>query len=176
MCFDIGFITCGPNEAMVISGVFHSPPTIITGGRALVCPCAQIVQRIPLSTMTLIVQSPKVYTMQGVPINVTGVAQVKINSQHEEMMRAAAEQFGDMSEQEIEHGKNFWGKTAKYFFEGRSASSTLTNVTFFSCHSGHVHIIWVTCPPFISLGIDENFSSKLIENKIESRLILFLYK
>ena len=44
--------------------------------------------------------------MQGVPINVTGVAQVKINSQHEEMMRAAAEQFGDMSEQEIEHGKN----------------------------------------------------------------------
>ena len=110
MCFDIGFITCGPNEAMVISGVFHSPPTIITGGRALVCPCAQIVQRIPLSTMTLIVQSPKVYTMQGVPINVTGVAQVKINSQHEEMMRAAAEQFGDMSEQEIEHGKNFLGK------------------------------------------------------------------
>ena len=110
MCFDIGFITCGPNEAMVISGVFHSPPTIITGGRALVCPCAQIVQRIPLSTMTLIVQSPKVYTMQGVPINVTGVAQVKINSQHEEMMRAAAEQFGDMSEQEIEHGKNFWEK------------------------------------------------------------------
>ena len=110
MCFDIGFITCGPNEAMVISGVFHSPPTIITGGRALVCPCAQIVQRIPLSTMTLIVQSPKVYTMQGVPINVTGVAQVKINSQHEEMMRAAAEQFGDMSEQEIEHGKNFLWK------------------------------------------------------------------
>ena len=110
MCFDIGFITCGPNEAMVISGVFHSPPTIITGGRALVCPCAQIVQRIPLSTMTLIVQSPKVYTMQGVPINVTGVAQVKINSQHEEMMRAAAEQFGDMSEQEIEHGKNILGE------------------------------------------------------------------
>ena len=113
MCFDIGFITCGPNEAMVISGVFHSPPTIITGGRALVCPCAQIVQRIPLSTMTLIVQSPKVYTMQGVPINVTGVAQVKINSQHEEMMRAAAEQFGDMSEQEIEHGKNFLGEISQ---------------------------------------------------------------
>ena len=161
MCFDIGFITCGPNEAMVISGVFHSPPTIITGGRALVCPCAQIVQRIPLSTMTLIVQSPKVYTMQGVPINVTGVAQVKINSQHEEMMRAAAEQFGDMSEQEIEHGKNFLEKTTISTSLKADLHLVLYQCYFFPCHSGHVHIIWVTCPPFISLGIDENFSSKL---------------
>jgi len=54
-----------------------------------------------LSTITLVVQSPKVYTSQGVPISVTGVAQVKINGQNVEMLRAAAEQFGDKEEQEI---------------------------------------------------------------------------
>lgn len=78
MCFDIGVVTCGPNEALVISGVFYGHhPSIIVGGRAIVCPCIQRVQRIPLSTMTLIIDSPRVYTSQGVPISVTGVAQVR---------------------------------------------------------------------------------------------------
>ena len=76
-CFDIGVVTCGPNEALVISGMFYgSKPNILVGGRAIVCPCIQMVQRIPLSTMTLIIESPRVYTSQGVPISVTGVAQV----------------------------------------------------------------------------------------------------
>ncbi len=68
--------TCGPNEAMVISGLFYGRPGVIVGGRALVCPCVQLVQRIPLVTMTLKIDSPRVYTIQGVPISVTGVAQV----------------------------------------------------------------------------------------------------
>ena len=77
MCFDIGIVTCGPNEAIVISGLFYgNEPGIIVGGRAIVCPCIQKVQRIPLSTQTLIIESPRVYTSQGVPISVTGVAQV----------------------------------------------------------------------------------------------------
>ena len=60
------------------SGVFHGgEPTLIVGGRAIVCPCIQTIQRLPLSTITLLVQSPKVYTSQGVAISVTGVAQVK---------------------------------------------------------------------------------------------------
>jgi flotillin len=79
MCFDMGVVTCGPNEALIISGMFFGPePSMIVGGRALVCPCIQRVQRIPLSTMTLVVQSPRVYTSQGVPISVTGVAQVSV--------------------------------------------------------------------------------------------------
>ena len=70
-------MTCGPNEALIISGVFHgNEPTMIVGGRALVFPMVQTIQKLPLSTMTLVVQSPKVYTSQGVPISVTGVAQV----------------------------------------------------------------------------------------------------
>merc|ERR1712038_2069247 len=51
--------------------------------------------------MTLIINSPNVVSSQGVPISVTGVAQVKINGQNVEMLRAAAEQFGDKSEDEI---------------------------------------------------------------------------
>ena len=77
MCGNIGVVTCGPNEALVISGAFYgNEPSIIVGGRAIVIPCLQLVQRIPLSTMTLVVVSPRVYTSQGVPISVTGVAQV----------------------------------------------------------------------------------------------------
>lgn len=102
MCFDVKVVTCGPNEALIISGVFHgNEPTMIVGGRALVFPMVQTIQKLPLSTMTLVVQSPKVYTSQGVPISVTGVAQVKINGQNQDMLRAAAEQFGGKEESEI---------------------------------------------------------------------------
>jgi len=100
MCFDIGIVVCGPNEALVISGMFQGgEPSFISGGRAIVCPCIQTVQRIPLNTMTLEVHSPRVYTSQGVPISVVGTAQVKINGSNLEML--AAEQFGNKSVQEV---------------------------------------------------------------------------
>merc|ERR1719500_2033233 len=89
MCFDIGIVTCGPNEALVVSGMGYGeinpdtkeyrPFVVMGGGRAIVCPCLQTIQRITLNTMTLEVFSPRVYTSQGVPISVTGIAQVKIN-------------------------------------------------------------------------------------------------
>jgi len=104
MCFDIGIVTCGPNEALIISGVcYGGAPNAIVGGRALVCPCLQTVQRISLGIMTLIINSPNVVSSQGVPISVTGVAQVKINGSSDEMLKAAAEQFGDKSTEEIMH-------------------------------------------------------------------------
>jgi len=73
----MGFVTGGPNEAIVVSGCFHSQPLIVVGGWAFVIPCIQKVQRLPLNIMTLKVASPKVYTMQGVPLSVTGIAQVR---------------------------------------------------------------------------------------------------
>merc|ERR1712106_309670 len=76
-------------------------PTFINGGRAIVCPCIQNIQRIPLNTMTLEVNSPRVYTSQGVPISVVGTAQVKINGSSEEMLAYAAEQFGGKPVDEI---------------------------------------------------------------------------
>ena len=42
MCFDIGIVTCGPNEALVISGMFQGDlGSLLTGGRAIVCPGGQ---------------------------------------------------------------------------------------------------------------------------------------
>ncbi|XP_067130033.1 flotillin-1-like isoform X1 [Centruroides vittatus] len=97
----IGFVTCGPNEALVVSGCCHINPLIIPGGRVFVWPFLQRAQKISLNTMTLSIESPKVYTQQGVPISVTGIAQVKIQGQNVEMLRAACEQFLGKSENEI---------------------------------------------------------------------------
>ena len=97
----MGFITGGPNEAIVVSGCLHSKPLIVVGGWDFVMPCMQKVQRISLNIMTIKVSSPKVYTMQGVLLSVTGIAQVKITSNNEEMLRAAVEQFADKSDTTI---------------------------------------------------------------------------
>ena len=98
-----GFETCGPNEALVVSGCCHSRPHMVAGGRVFVWPVIQRVQKISLNTMTLTIESPRVYTQQGVPISVTGVAQVKIQGQNSDMLRAACEQFMGKSEQDIMH-------------------------------------------------------------------------
>ncbi|XP_068249630.1 flotillin-1 isoform X4 [Palaemon carinicauda] len=97
-----GFVTCGPNEALVISGCCHKKPLLVPGGRAFVWPTVQQVQRISLNVMTLNVESPRVYTAQGVPISVTGIAQVKVQGQYEEMLLAACEQFLGKTENEIQ--------------------------------------------------------------------------
>lgn len=86
----------------MVSGCFHSKPLIVVGGWAFVCPCVQKVQRLPLALMTLAVSSPRVYTKHGVPLSVTGIAQVKITSNNEEMLRSAVEQFVDKTDKEIQ--------------------------------------------------------------------------
>ncbi|XP_031364221.1 flotillin-1 isoform X5 [Apis dorsata] len=96
-----GFVTCGPNEALVVSGCCYSKPLLVPGGRVFVWPIVQQVQKISLNTMTLQVESPTVYTCQGVPISVTGIAQVKIQGQNEEMLSTACEQFLGKTEEEI---------------------------------------------------------------------------
>ncbi|XP_008477980.1 flotillin-1 [Diaphorina citri] len=39
-----GFVTCGPNEALVVSGCCHTKPLLVPGGRAFVWPSIQCVQ------------------------------------------------------------------------------------------------------------------------------------
>jgi len=67
-----------------------------------VWPGIQHVQRLRLNTMTLQVSSNNVYTAQGVAISVTGIAQVKIQGQNEEMLLAACEQFLSKNEEQIQ--------------------------------------------------------------------------
>ncbi|KAE8282517.1 Flotillin-1 Reggie-2 [Larimichthys crocea] len=95
------FYTCGPNEAMVVSGFCRSPPLMIAGGRVFIIPCIQKIQRISLNTLTLNVKSDKVYTRHGVPISVTGIAQMKIQGQNKQMLAAACQMFMGKSEPEI---------------------------------------------------------------------------
>jgi len=98
----MGFETCGPNEAMVVSGCNHSRPVMIPGGSVWVWPFFQRLQRISLNTMTLQINSSGVTTAQGVPISCMGVAQVKIQGQSQEMLAAACMQFLGKKEREIQ--------------------------------------------------------------------------
>uniref|UniRef100_A0AAR2JC71 Flotillin n=1 Tax=Pygocentrus nattereri TaxID=42514 RepID=A0AAR2JC71_PYGNA len=85
----------------LFSGCGRSPPVMISGGRVFVLPCIQQIQRISLNTLTLNVKSDKVYTRHGVPISVTGIAQVKIQGQNKEMLATACQMFMGKSEAEI---------------------------------------------------------------------------
>ena len=40
----MGFETCGPNEAMIVSGFGYGSPAMIPGGRVWVWPCVQQIQ------------------------------------------------------------------------------------------------------------------------------------
>ena len=53
--------------------------------------------------MTLKIQTDHVYTEQGVPISVKGVAQVKIFSEEQDRLQRASEIFSGMNIKKIEH-------------------------------------------------------------------------
>merc|ERR1712176_200362 len=91
--FIMGFETCGPNEAMIVSGFGYGSPAMLPGGRVWVWPCVQQIQRISLNTMTLQINSDHVNTKQGVPISCIGVAQVKVESRQEQMLSTACTHF-----------------------------------------------------------------------------------
>ncbi|GAB4539330.1 MAG: flotillin family protein [Anaerolineae bacterium] len=102
----------GPNEVLVISGRRHvaiDPVTgekitrnyrIVKGGGAFIWPVLERVDDLSLEIMTIDVVTPKVYTVQGVPITVDGVAQVKIRGD-DVSIATASEQFLSKSQDEI---------------------------------------------------------------------------
>lgn len=101
----------GPNEVLVISGRGDRPADevdiqhnfrIVTGGRAFIWPVLERVDDLSLEIMTIDITTPDVPTIQGVPVTVDGVAQVKIGSD-EISIRTAAIQFLSRTENEIEH-------------------------------------------------------------------------
>jgi flotillin len=88
----------GPNEVIVVSG--RGQVRFITGGAAMVVPLFHTWNSLSLEVMTLDVTTPEVYTSQGVPIAVDGVAQIKIKKD-EASLHAAAERFLGMPPQAI---------------------------------------------------------------------------
>ena len=98
----LGYLTflrkAGPNEVIVVSG--RGPVRFITGGAGVVVPLFSTWNRLSLEIMTLDVNTPEVYTSQGVPVIVDGVAQIKIKKD-EPSLHAAAERFLGMRTEEI---------------------------------------------------------------------------
>lgn len=88
----------GPNEVLVVSG--RGKVKFITGGADMVIPLFQTYNRLSLEVMTLDVNTPEVYTSQGVPVIVDGVAQIKIRKD-EVALYAAAERFLGKKPEEI---------------------------------------------------------------------------
>lgn len=98
----------GPNEVLVISGRNTqdretgevSSFRIVKGGRAFIWPILERVDRLYLELLTIEIVIDNVYTIQGVPISVEGVAQIKIASDSVSI-RTAAERFLSKSRAEI---------------------------------------------------------------------------
>jgi flotillin len=104
----------GPNQVLVISGLgqtFVDPATgkrerqsfrIVRGGGTIIWPVVERVDDLSLEIMTIEVITPKVYTVQGVPITVDGVAQIKIASDDVSII-TAAEQFLSKNQEEVKN-------------------------------------------------------------------------
>jgi flotillin len=104
-------VKVGPNEALVISGQgegrtdlegIASNYRITTGGRAFIWPILERVDYLSLEIMTIDITTPDVPTIEGVPVTVDGVAQVKIGSD-ETSIRTASIHFLSKSRDEIRH-------------------------------------------------------------------------
>lgn len=95
--------TVGADEAMIITGSYLGRKNvladdsgrklkIIRGGGALIIPIFQKVEKLSLLSYKITVSTPEVYTEQGVPIIVDGVAIIKVGGSIEDIA-TAAEQF-----------------------------------------------------------------------------------
>ncbi len=103
----------GPDEALVIYGkrrIFGKKMRtaagdiegfrIVRGGGTVIWPAMENYQRLSLKIMTLEIDLVHVYTVQGIPINVKAVAQVKVRGDMNHI-RLAAEGFLGLRSEEI---------------------------------------------------------------------------
>jgi len=95
------FIHAGPSEALIVSTLYSTVPEVIIGGVKWRSPLFQKYQIVSLEILSLIIHTPKVYTSLGVPLNVTGVASIKVKSETAAIL-IAAEQFIEKDPSEIE--------------------------------------------------------------------------
>ncbi len=104
----------GPNQVLIIAGrgtVFVDPTTgqaqrrsfrVVRGGGTFIYPVIERVDHLSLELMTIEVVTPNVYTLQGVPVTLDGVAQVKVGSDDVSIV-TAAEQFLSKRVNEIQN-------------------------------------------------------------------------
>lgn len=101
------YIKVAPNEVVVFYGRKYKAADgteigfkVVTGGARLRIPIIENILRLPLTVMSIDLQIQNAPNIDGVPVNLRGVANVKLLSD-EESLRASAERFLGMSQGEI---------------------------------------------------------------------------
>jgi len=107
MLLSRNYIKVSPNQAAVISGRSRRLPDgtlvgyrLVRGGATLIFPFLEKVEYLSLNVLTVPLATSRAYTVQGVPVSVKAVANVKIKGD-DESMRAAAERFLGMRPDEF---------------------------------------------------------------------------
>ncbi len=107
MLLSRNYIKVSPNRAAVISGRSRKLPDgtvvgyrLVRGGATLIVPFLEKVEYLSLNVITVPLATSRAYTVQGVPVSVKAVANVKIKGD-DESMRAAAERFLGMQPDEF---------------------------------------------------------------------------
>jgi flotillin len=108
MLLSRNYIKVSPNQAAVISGRRRklADGTMVgyrqvRGGATLVIPFLEKVEYLNLNVLTVPLSTSRAYTVQGVPVSVKAVANVKIKGD-DESLRAAAERFLGMPPDEYQ--------------------------------------------------------------------------
>ena len=101
------YVKVGPNEVLIVSGMKHrlgdgriAGFRIQKGGGTFVWPVLEKAETLSLELMTIDVKTPSVYCINGVPVKVDGVAQIKVRGE-DVAIRTAAEQFLSKTPHEI---------------------------------------------------------------------------
>jgi flotillin len=107
MLLSRNYIKVSPNEAAVISGRSRKLADgtvvgyrLVRGGATLIVPFLEKVEYLNLNVLTVPLATSRAYTVQGVPVSVKAVANVKIKGD-DDSMRAAAERFLGMKTDEF---------------------------------------------------------------------------
>jgi flotillin len=107
---------CQPNEVLIFSGRTRREDgkvfgyRIIRGGRAIRIPLFEVVDRMDLTNMIIEVQVKNAYSRGGIPLNIQGVANIKIPGE-EPLLNNTVERFLGKSRDQIM-------KTARETLEG----------------------------------------------------------
>ena len=107
MLLSRNYIKVSPNRAAVISGRSRKLPDgtvvgyrLVRGGATLIVPFLEKVEYLSLNVITVPLATSRAYTVQGVPVSVKAVANVKIKGD-DDSMRSAAERFLGMQPDEF---------------------------------------------------------------------------
>ena len=99
---------CPPNEVLIFSGGHRKLGTdervvgyrVVQGGRGVRIPLIEVVDRMDLTNMMIELRVQGAYSKGGIPLNVQGVANVKVSSKSEQLANAV-ERFLGMSRDQI---------------------------------------------------------------------------